>query len=116
MSRTPARRHWIGIVLAVSWLVGATAVLTEQHNVEIGRQIRQCHQLQDDARSSNLCADTNSLDTQPLCHFKDVDCDRWPLEEAHYVTQIVRFAVVPVAFAWVAFYCCTRLFRHRGKL
>jgi hypothetical protein len=109
------RRYWIGIALSVAWLIGATVALNQQRVVEIRREARQCHQIQDDARSSKLCVEAKAVVDQPLCRFKDADCDRWPLEEGRYAENIASFAVLPVVLAWVIFYGAVRIVRWRGK-
>lgn len=109
-------RYWVGFVLSAVWLVGAAAVLDRQRAVEVGRLARQCHQMQNDARSNKLCAEASSDLDQPLCRFKDADCDRWPLEEERYVKNIAVLAVAPVAAAWVIFYGFVRIFRRSNRL
>ena len=98
-------------MLSIAWLVGTTAVLTQQRNIEVSRQTRQCHQIQDDARSRPFCAKAKLLSDEQLCRFKEIDCDRWPLEEERYVKRIALLAVGPIALAWVVLYGSARMFR-----
>jgi len=115
MARSVGRWGWIGIVLSVAWLLGATAVLDHQRGVEVRRLARECHQLQADARASKLCGATDAAVAQPLCRFKDADCDHWPFEEERYAKNIAWVAAAPVAVAWVMFYGFVRVFRRSDK-
>ncbi len=116
MLRSVAFRYWVAIALSLAWLMGATVLLCHQRAVEVGRQSRQCHQLQDDARSNKLCADANTPSDQPLCRFKDADCDQWPLEEAAYAKKIASLAILPVVLAWVIFYGFVKIIPGRSEL
>ncbi len=107
-----SRARSIGLAVSVLWFAGALAVLSHQRSLEVGRQIREYHQLQDDARASALCTQSGSAGDARLCAFKDADCDHWPLEEALYRKRIALFAVLPVVLGWLAAYG-TR--RRRGK-
>ncbi len=97
----------IGVALSVGWLVAATAFLWHQRSLEVGRQVRECHQIRDDARASPLCAQAAPTDTR-LCSYKDADCDHWPLEEARYRERVALFAVLPVVLGWLAAYGARR--------
>ncbi len=101
----------IGIALSLLWFAAALAVLSQQRNLEVGRQIRECHQLQDDARASALCTQSGAGGDARLCAYKDADCDHWPLEEARYRKRIALFAVLPVILGWLAAYGARRRFR-----
>jgi len=115
MARRVARRYWIAIVLSAVWLVAATAIFSHQRAAEIRRETRQCHQLRDDARANKICADTMSVAVQPLCRFKDADCDRWPLEEERFAWNVALMAVAPVVLAWLIFYAAARVARWRAR-
>ena len=94
----------IGLALSVLWLLAALAVLSHQRSLEVGRLIRECHQVQDDARASPLCTQAGAAGDTRLCAFKDADCDHWPLEEALYKKRIALFAVLPIVLGWLAAY------------
>jgi len=108
-------RRWIGIALSLAWLVAAAAVLDHQRGVEVRRLTRECHQLQADARASKLCGDADAAVAQPLCRFKDADCDRWPFERARFAEKTASFAVAPVVLAWLIYYATLRYFRRRRR-
>jgi len=115
MAGSVGRGRWLGIVLSVAWLLGATAVLDHQRGVEVRRLARECHQLQADARASKLCGEADAAVAQPLCRFKDADCDRWPFERARFAEKTASFAVAPVVLAWLIYYATLRYFRRRRR-
>jgi len=113
MSRGVIRGRWLGIVLSLVWLLGATAVLNHQRAVEVRHLTRECHQLQADARAGTLCSEENAAVAEPLCRFKDANCDRWPFEQARFAKKLALFVVAPVALAWLIYYATLRYFRWR---
>ncbi len=100
--------RWIGVALSAGWFVAATAFLTQQRSLEVGRQVRECHQMQDDARASPPCAQAAPAGDTRLCAFKNADCDQWPLEEARYRKRVALFAVLPLVLGWLAVYAARR--------
>ncbi len=107
------RGRTIALALSAAWLIGTTVLFEHQRTVEVHRLARQCHGLQADARSTEACADPGSGATQPLCRYKDADCDYWPLEDERLARNVAMFAVTPLILAWAAGYVVTRLPRWR---
>lgn len=101
---TWSKVRWIGVALSVGWFLATLTVLTHQRSLDVGRQIRECHQIRDAARTSPLCTQAGAASDTRLCSFKDADCDYWPLDEALYRKRIALFAVLPIVLGWLAAY------------
>jgi hypothetical protein len=113
MLKDITRPQWIAIALAAVWIIGSGAYFSREHAGELRREARLCVRMKADARSSPACAQADAIRVNPLCTYKDLDCDRLPRDRGALPLKILKYSVTPILLAVFGYYVAVMLARRR---
>ena len=113
MLKDITRPQWIAIALAAVWLIGSGAYFSREHAGELRREARMCVRMQAEARSNPACVQADTVRTNLLCPYKDLDCDRLPRDRGVLAIRILKYSVTPILLAGFGYYVVVMLARRR---
>jgi hypothetical protein len=110
-----SRRRWwlIGILLSFIWAAGVGLYGLHRLGDEVHRERMFCYRVRAEAHASPRCAVESAPIADPVCRFKDADCDA-PIRQSDIV-PIAGAAIVPPVAAWICALIFTRLWRRRPE-